>query len=103
MHAQLITYRLTDVSREHVQEDLIRPYAKYFADLDGLVSKVWLDDTAAGNYGGFYVWNDKAAMDKFMSSPAAADIIGQPYIVDLASADWPIEEDASRTTRGVSH
>jgi hypothetical protein len=54
-----------------------RPYTEYFAKQEALVSKVRLNGEADGNYGGFYVWGDPAAMDKFMRSEAAADIIGK--------------------------
>lgn len=101
MHAQLITYRLTDVAPGTVQKELIEPYTKYFAGLEDLVSKVWLNDTETGNYGGFYVWRDKSAFETFMASAAAADIIGKAFIVDLASTDWPIDETASTATRGL--
>ncbi|MEU4411140.1 YdhR family protein [Streptosporangium sp. NPDC023963] len=101
MHAQLITYRLTDVPRQEVIDNLIKPYTEYFAKLETLVSKVWLNDEATGNYGGFYVWRDKAAFDEFMQSDAAADIIGKPFVVELTSRDWPIDVEASQATRGI--
>ena len=100
-HAQLITYRLQNISRADAQEQFFGPFTDYFATLDSLVSKVWLADEATGECGGFYVWRDKEAFEDFMKSPAAADIMGRPYIVGLSSVDWPIDERASRATRGI--
>jgi hypothetical protein len=84
-----------------VIDELIAPYTEYFAKQETLVYKVWLNDGADGSCGGFYVWRDKAAMDEFMRSEAAADIIGKPFITELTSRDWPIDEEPSRGTRGV--
>jgi hypothetical protein len=101
VHAQLIIYRLTDVPRQVVIDELITPYTEYFAKQEALVYKVWLNGEADGSCGIFYVWRDKAAMDEFMRSEAAADIIGKPFVADLTYRNWPIDDEISRATRGV--
>jgi hypothetical protein len=60
-----------------VVDELIAPGTQHFAKQEALVSKVWLNGEANVNYGGFYVRWDQAAMDKFIRSEAAADIIGK--------------------------
>ncbi|WP_338895242.1 YdhR family protein [Streptomyces sp. TG1A-60] len=101
MHAQLITYKLRDISVEQYTEQMVTPDSAYFAKIDTLVSKVWLADEATNSYGGFYLWVDQAAMTAFMSSDAVKTVMARPYLSDIASTDWPVNEPPSVLTRGV--
>lgn len=101
MHAQLITYRLKDISVEQYIEQMVNPDSAYFAALDTLISKVWLADESTNRYGGFYVWTDQAAMAAFMGSDVVKAVMARPYLTDIASTDWPINEPPSRLTRGL--
>ena len=96
-HAQLITYR----APQQVQDEILERFTDYFATHEKLLSKVWLDDAGNGAYGGFYVWQDSAAMDEFMKSDVVRDISGMESLTDLASTDWAVAETPSRATRGL--
>lgn len=102
MHAQLITYTPVNIDPDRYLAEFIGPFTDYFEKLDTLVTKVWFGSGASGQHGGFYVWKDKQAMDAFMSSEAAADIMSRPYITEIGSVDWPVNVDSSLRTRGIA-
>ena len=66
MHAQLITYQLKDISQADYLKQMVEPDAPVLAKVPGLVSKVWLTDEAKNTFGGFYLWENKNAMENFM-------------------------------------
>ena len=68
MQAQLITYQLKDISQADYLKQMVEPDAPILANVKGLISKVWLTDEAKNSFGGFYLWEDKTAMENFMHS-----------------------------------
>ena len=68
MHAQVITYQLKDISQEEYLKQMVEPDASIIADVNGLISKVWWADEEKNTFGGFYLWENKTAMENFMHS-----------------------------------
>ncbi len=101
MHAQVITYRLKGLSQEQYYE-LCEPLAPIIAAQPGLIEKVWLADPATNTYGGLYKWQDRAAMEAFMQTDVVKGFASHPGIVELASQDYPVWEEATRATRGLA-
>ena len=71
--------------------------APAFAAVPGLVSKVWLADTAGGVYGGVYTFEDGAAVDAYMSSDLFEHVAATPDVRRRLRA--PLRS-ARRTDRG---
>ena len=74
MQAQLITYRLTDISQTEYLKQMVEPDAPVLAKVPGLISKVWLADEEKNTFGGFYLWENKTAMENFMHSDLVASV-----------------------------
>ena len=102
MHAQIITYELKDVDQAFYLENMVNPDAVFLAEYPGLLSKVWLADEATNTYGGFYMWESKAAMDAFMVSDLVAAVVSRPYVTNVKSVDWSVNSDASRVTHAIN-
>ena len=102
MHAQLITYRLTDISKAEYLKQMVEPDAPVIAKVPGLVSKVWLADEERNTFGGFYLWENKTVMDDFMQSDLVRAVVSRPFVKDVASVDFEVNQNASRITRGLS-
>ncbi|HEX9709422.1 MAG TPA: YdhR family protein [Candidatus Thermoplasmatota archaeon] len=55
----------------------------------GLLNKYYLHDPASGTYGGVYLWESKAAMERFWTAEARAnlkgayEIEGEPRVEDF--------------------
>jgi len=101
MHAQIITYQLGDISQTEYLKQMVEPDAPILADVDGLISKVWLADEEQNSFGGFYLWESKEAMDAFMQSDLVAAVVRRPFVKNVSSVDYNVNEAASTITRGL--
>lgn len=101
MHAQLITYQLKDISQADYLKQMVEPDAPVLAKVPGLVSKVWLTDEAKNTFGGFYLWENKNAMENFMHSDLVKAVVSRPFVKNVSSVDFEINQNASLITRGL--
>ena len=62
MHIQVVNFHLSDLSDADFRArcDEIAPA---FAEVPGLISKVWLANASTNTYGGVYTWEDREAME----------------------------------------
>jgi hypothetical protein len=102
MQAQIITYQLNDISQPEYLRQMVEPDAPILADVDGLISKVWLADEDNNTFGGFYLWESKDAMEAFMHSDLVAAVVSRPFVKNVSSVDYEVNEAASRITRGLN-
>jgi hypothetical protein len=101
MHAQLITYQLKDISQAEYQKQMVEPDAPIIAGVKGLVSKVWLADEEKNTFGGFYLWESKSAMEDFMHSDLVKAVVSRPFVINVSSVDYEVNQNASLITRGL--
>ena len=101
MHAQLITYQLNDISQAEYLKQMVEPDAPILANVKGLISKVWLADEEKNTFGGFYLWENKAAMDDFMHSELVKAVVSRPFVKNVSSVDFEVNQTASLITRGL--
>jgi len=101
MQAQLITYQLKDISQADYLKQMVEPDAPILANVKGLISKVWLTDEAKNSFGGFYLWEDKTAMENFMHSDLVKAVVSRPYVTNVSSVDYEVNQTASKITRGI--
>ena len=101
MQAQIITYQLKDISQEEYLKQMVEPDAPILANVNGLISKVWLTDEEKNTFGGFYLWETKAAMEAFMHSDLVAAVVSRPFLKNVSSVDYTVNETASKITRGL--
>jgi len=101
MQAQLITYQLKDISQADYLKQMVEPDAPILANVKGLISKVWLTDEAKNTFGGFYLWEDKTAMENFMHSDLVKAVVSRPYVTNVSSVDYEVNQSASKITRGI--
>ena len=101
MQAQLITYHLTDISQAEYLKQMVEADAPVLANVQGLMSKVWLADEEKNTFGGFYLWEDRTAMEAFMHSDLVKAVVSRPFVKNVSSVDFAVNENASRITRGL--
>src|SRR4051794_9188013 len=101
MHIQIINFHLGGVSeadyRAHCDE-----VAPAFAEVPGLVSKVWLANSGTNTYGGVYTWESREAMDKYAKSDLFKAVATNPNLVAITSTDFDVLEDPTSVTRGLA-
>ncbi len=101
MHAQVITYQLSGISQEEYLKQMVEPDAPVIAKLRGLISKVWLADEEKNAFGGFYLWESKKAMEDFMHSDLVKAVVSRPFVKNVSSVDYEVNQEASLITRGL--
>ncbi|HMC55522.1 MAG TPA: YdhR family protein [Gemmatimonadaceae bacterium] len=101
MQAQLITYHLRDISQAEYLKQMVEPDAPVLAKVPGLISKIWLKDEEKNTFGGFYLWENKPAMEAFMHSDLVKAVVSRPFVVNVSSVDFEVNENASFITRGL--
>src|SRR6187397_1850512 len=101
MQAQLITYQLKDISQAEYLKQMVEPDAPIFAKVKGLISKVWLTDEQKNSFGGFYLWENKTAMEDFMHSDLVKAFVSRPYVKNVSPIDFEANQKASLITRGL--
>ena len=101
MHAQLITYQLNNISQAEYLKQMVEPDAPILAEVKGLISKVWLTDEEKNTFGGFYLWENKTAMEDFMHSDLVKAVVSRPYVKNVSSVDFEVNQTASVITRGL--
>ena len=101
MHIQIINFHLKDVSetdyRAHCDE-----IAPAFAEVPGLVSKVWLAKSVTNSYGGVYTWTSREAMEEFAKGDLFKAVATNPNLADITSVDFDVLEDPTSVTRGLA-
>ena len=100
MHVQIVNFHLNDLSEDDYRA-LGAQLAPAYAELPGLLAKVWLADPAANTYGGVYLWRDPESMRAYMASELLAGVLASPHIVDVTSSDFAVYEDLTRVTQPV--
>jgi len=101
MHIQIVNFHLRDLSDASFRaacDDL----APAFADVPGLVSKVWLANAATNTYGGVYTWVSRDAMDEYARSDLFAGVVANPSFADVTSTDFEVLEGPTGVTRGLA-
>jgi heme-degrading monooxygenase HmoA len=101
MHIQIINFHLKEVSeadfRAHCDE-----VAPAFAEVPGLISKVWLANRATNTYGGAYTWATREAMDEYVKSDLFKAVATNPALADVTSIDFDVLEEPTSVTRGLA-
>jgi len=101
MRAQIITYQLQDISQADYLKNMVEPDAPILAKVPGLISKTWLVDEDKNTFGGFYLWENKTAMENFMHSDLVKAVVSRPYVKNVSSVDFDVNQKASSITRGL--
>ena len=102
MQAQIITYHLADISQADYLKQMVEPDAPVLAKVPGLISKIWLADEENNTFGGFYLWENKTAMEAFMRSDLVKAVVSRPFVKDVASVGFEVNQKASAITRGLT-
>lgn len=100
MHIQIINFHLKNVTEAQYGK-LCDQLAPAFANVPGLIEKVWLANRATNTYGGVYTWRDKQAMVDFTKTELFRAVATHPNLDGIASTDFAVMEDPTRVTRGM--
>ena len=73
--------------------------APAFKALNGLISKVWLSDEENNIYGGVYTWENRQAMEDYLSSQFYDEVLGSnPSFVNITSKAYDVLDEQTKIT-----
>src|SRR4051812_20810532 len=99
MHVQVVNFQLRDMD-EAAFRALCDELAPTFATIPGMVSKLWLADTASGTYGGVYIWESRDAYEAYIRSDLFHAVRNNPHFANVTSRDFGVLDGPTRVTRG---
>ncbi len=97
MHVLIINFRLADMDEEGYRAACAE-MAPAFAELPGLMAKVWLAPHE-GTYGGVYLFRDRESMEGYLASELFATVAAFPHFTDIVARDFGVYEDLTRVTQ----
>lgn len=98
MHAQIITFNLDNMTEEGYLE-LCDGLTAAYAELPGLLAKVWLSDAPRNTFGGVYFWRDRESMEAYLASDLLRAVGASPHLQNIASHDFAVYDDLTRRTQ----
>src|ERR671934_2945247 len=102
MRALVATYCLADGTSEPEHAELCEQLAPAFAAFPGLASLTWLSNGSTGCYGGFYVFETKAAFDRFVASELFETLRSHRSLRSLSTSDFAVSDGPTTVTRGLA-
>ena len=97
MHAQVITFGLQGITEEQYHE-AVGADAQLFANLPGLLGKVWLRNPETNTYGGLYLWADQETYERYIEGDVFAAIKANEHLENVESRDFGVFDDLSSIT-----
>jgi heme-degrading monooxygenase HmoA len=76
--------------------------APAFAEVPGLISKVWLANRTTNTYGGVYTWATREAMEEYAKSDLFNAVATNPNLAGITSIDFDVLEEPTSVTRGLA-
>ena len=102
MHIQVVTFNLKGLSESEFSKACSDVFAPAFAEISGLISKVWLRQPETNTYGGVYTWRDREAMERYAKSELFQSIISDKRFINISSQDFSVMEGPTRITHGLA-
>jgi hypothetical protein len=97
MHAQVITFGLSGITEEQYRE-ACGADAQTFANLPGLLAKIWLRNPETNTYGGLYLWADQETYERYIKGEVFNAIKADQNLENVESRDFGVFDDLSSIT-----
>ena len=100
MHILIVNFNLKDMTVSEF-EDLSNEIAGAFAQVPGLLSKVWLADRETNTFGGVYTWRDEQALRAYEATELFQNDVQNPHFANLTAREIGVLEAPTRVTNGA--
>jgi hypothetical protein len=102
MHALFVSYALRD-SNPVQHAELCEQLAPAVAAVPGLVSKTWLANAETRRFGGFYVFDSRAAFERYVASELFDTLTSLGSVDDVVTSEFSVAPVPTALTRGSLH
>jgi hypothetical protein len=99
MHALFISYALRD-SNLVQHAELCEQLAPAVAAVPGLLSKTWLANGETGRFGGFYVFESRAAFERYVASELYDTLTSHGSVHEVAASEFSVASIPTARTGG---
>jgi hypothetical protein len=101
MELLIVTFELQGMTEAEYYR-LCDEVAPAFADVPGLVSKVWLADVSTNTFGGVYAFADAEARDGFLGSDLFGQVGATAGLANFVVRPFGVLAGPTRVTRGAA-
>jgi hypothetical protein len=98
VYIQLVTFTLNGPTEAQYHE-ACQEETSIFADLPGLLAKIWLRDPDTGTYGGLYLWQDRTSYEDYLRSDVFHAIQDDPSFAAVTSRGFEHFENLTKATQ----
>lgn len=70
-----------------------------FAEVDGLLTKIWIADPETSTYGGIKLFRDSAALESYLSGEIFRSIVDDPALRDVTYRRYQVIESLTAQTQ----
>jgi len=81
-------------------EEAVSPLADKFANVPGLIWKVWILNAEKSEAGGIYLFENQAALDDYLAGSLAKIVTTHPALSNFSIKQFGIMKDITKVTRG---
>lgn len=81
-------------------EGAVTPLANDFAEVPGLLWKIWLMNEAGSEAGGIYLFDDESSLAAYLEGPLATAVKTHPALSNLSAKQFDVMEKLTSITRG---
>jgi len=74
-------------------------HAPLFAEVDGLLTKIWIADSESGTKGGIYLFADRNALDAYLESDLFASIVAEPSFEGTSWRSYHVLDELTAGTQ----
>ena len=100
MEALVVTFK-NDASQEQFTAATAE-HVPVFAELDGLLAKIWIADPESDTKGGIYLFRDRTALDAYLESNVFESILAEPSFEGTSWRRYQVlDELTARTQPGI--
>ena len=93
-----LNFKFNVTSKEY--EEAVSPLAEKFAEVPGLIWKIWIINEAESEAGGIYFFKDEVSLKTLLESDLAAGVINHPALSDFSVKTFGIMNEVTAVTRG---
>jgi hypothetical protein len=97
MEALVVTFK-NDASQEQFTA-ATADHAPLFAQLDGLLAKIWIADPESGTKGGIYLFADRTALDAYLESDVFQSILAEPSFEATSWRSYQVLDELTASTQ----
>lgn len=102
MYVTYVTFNLSGID-ESAYSEAVKTLAPGYAQVPGLLSKVWIKQSKIGAYGGIYFWASKSHYENYQESELYKAVSTHPNLINFNTICYEDMPEGTTVTRGVCH